>query len=128
MPADDKKAADVSVATLRNMVRKNQLQGIIDELHELGMNRENKPGDRIAALKLVLGFAEASEGTEDKVAGKLPAATAKILAKLGAQRDREVEASKAPSTSDRPVLQDDEEGERVGDSGVDGEPGGEGEP
>ena len=72
-----------SVAEARHIVRERMLLAALDELFEIGMNRENKPSDRNTALRGVIEFAEGAEGTEGRLLARLRPEAARRLAKLG---------------------------------------------
>jgi hypothetical protein len=121
----DKPDEDPTIALARNMVRKNQLLSILDALHEIGSNRENRAADRVNAMKALLAFVEPADGGGKK-ADKMPSHIAKALAKLGAQNERDAGKAK-PSKADggSPLLQDEKAGQRVADSATDGGQDGE---
>ncbi len=82
-PAKD----SLSVSEARHVVRVTMLMEALDALHEIGMNPENKPGDRNVALKAVVDFASEAEGNDSKVIEKLRPEVARLLARKGKERD-----------------------------------------
>lgn len=102
-----------SVAEARHIVRERMLLAAIDELFEIGMNRENKASDRNTALKEIVAFAEGAEGTEGRLLARLSPGAARRLAKLGKELEDERQGIakrqlKAGTTeSDGGVLPDD---------------------
>lgn len=101
----------LSVAEARHVVRERMLLEALDALHELGMNRENKPGDRIPALRILVEFAEGAEGSEGKLVTRLRPELARRLARLGKEQDDEKSGiSKRRKSPEGEVLPDGKEG------------------
>jgi len=76
-----------SVAEARHIVRERMLLAALDELFEIGMNRQNRTADRNSALKSIVEFAEGAEGTEGRLLARLRPEAARRLAKLGKEID-----------------------------------------
>ena len=97
----DAEDRSVSVAEARHMARKTMLLKSLDQLFEIGMNVDNKPGDRIVALKYVVEFASEAQGNGTKQITKLSPEAARLIARLG-------------PGGDAGVLPDEAEGAGVG--------------
>src|SRR5262245_46727521 len=76
----------MSVAEARHMVRERMLLQALDELHTIGMNRDNRVSDRINALQFIVDFGAEAQGNGSKQVGKLSPAAARLIAKLGLNR------------------------------------------
>jgi hypothetical protein len=110
LTALDSEDRSVSVAEARHMARAHMLLKAIETLYEMGMNPENRPSDRVAALRYVADFASEAQGNGSKTVGKLSPGAARLIAKLG-----------LPGGGAGSVRPDSPEGERVHRTGADGD-------
>lgn len=102
----DSEDTSKSVAEVRHMVRVNMLIPVMDAMFAIAMNPEAKDADRLVAQKFLAEFAAEAQGSGSKTLGKLSPAAARLLAKHGLDRDRN-------------LLPDETERERVGSGEVD---------
>lgn len=110
----DAEDRSLSVAQARHLARVRMLLPALDELFELGMNRSNRSGDRVNALKTVIQFASEAQIDGYKQAGKLSPEAARLILKHGLGNTGDV----------RRVLPTEEEEARVVPGETDGDAGG----
>lgn len=65
------------------MARKHMLVTALNTLFEIGINADNRPADRVTALKEVIHFASEAQGGGSKQVNKLSPQAARLIARLG---------------------------------------------
>ena len=83
----DSEDRSVSVAEARHMARVTMLLPALDAIFALGMNPQAKDGDRKDCLKFIVEFASEAQGGGSKQVGKLSPEAARLIAKLGLQKE-----------------------------------------
>lgn len=102
----------LSIAEARHVVRERMLLEALDACHEIGMNPENRAADRVSALRVVIEFAEAAEGSEGKLLTRLRPEVARRLARIGKEQD-----DKAAGIAKRLTTGPEEDGPAVDSKG-----------
>lgn len=124
----DSEDRSISVAEARHLARKHMLIRALELLFEIGCNSDNKPMDRVSALRYVADFAAEAQGGGTKIASQLSPQAARLIARMGLKEQN----GQAPEKPDsRNVRTDSPEGKRLrsgnpddGKGGPDTESGG----
>lgn len=85
------------------------LPSILEALYDIGLSTENKPGDRVQALKLLKEFIEGADEKSTKAIMKLGPVVARKLARMGVAKDQKP-VEEENNDEKRNVLPTEEEG------------------